>query len=129
MTTKNDNYWTGLDFIHDLLDQIPAAIFWKDTASVFLGCNKYFADVAGLSCTSDIVGKMDCDLPWGQFQGDLYVQDDQLVMKSREPKLGIEEPQTFSNGEEIVLLTNKLPLFSFFFYFDGVLGIYDDITE
>ena len=128
MASENDKYWTGLDFIHDLLDQIPAAIFWKDTASVFLGCNKYFADFAALSATSDIVGKMDSDLPWGQFQGDLYVQDDQQVMDSRQPKLGIEEPQTLANGEEIVLLTNKLPLFSKQGEVVGVLGIYHDIT-
>ena len=128
MTAEKDNYWQGLDFIHDLLDQIPAAIFWKNTESVFLGCNKYFADFAALPSAADIVGKMDYQLPWGAYQGDLYVQDDQEIIASKQPKIGIEELQTLANGEEIVLLTNKLPLFSKQGTVVGVLGIYHDIT-
>jgi two-component system, OmpR family, aerobic respiration control sensor histidine kinase ArcB len=128
MTTEKDNYWQGLDFIHDLLDQIPAAIFWKNTESVFLGCNKYFADFAALPSAADIVGKMDYQLPWGAFQGDLYVQDDQQIIASKQAKIGIEELQTLANGDEIVLLTNKLPLFSKQGKVVGVLGIYHDIT-
>lgn len=129
MTTKQDEqYWQGRDFIHDLVDQIPAAIFWKDTTSTFLGCNKYFADFAALASPRDINGKTDYDLPWGKFQADLYIQDDKQIVLSRQPKLGIEEPQTLANGEELVLLTNKIPLFSKSGDVIGILGIYHDIT-
>ena len=125
---KEDDYWHERGFINDLINQLPAAIFWKNTESVFLGCNQYFADLAKLSSPEDIIGKTDYDLPWGNNEGDLYRKDDQEVMHSKLPKLGIEESQTLSNGDVITLLTNKIPLFSKNNVVVGLLGIFHDIT-
>lgn len=125
---KEDDYWQERGFIDDLINQLPAAIFWKNTQSVFLGCNKYFADLASLSTPKEIIGKTDYDLPWGANEGDSYRKDDQEVMFSKLPKLGIEESQTLSNGKVITLLTNKIPLFSKQKVVVGLLGIFHDIT-
>ncbi|MCX7116980.1 MAG: ATP-binding protein [Legionellales bacterium] len=125
---KEDDYWQGPEFIDDLINQLPAAIFWKNTRSVFLGCNQYFADLAQLASPKDIIGKTDYDLPWGKYESDLYRLDDQEVMNSGLPKLGIEEPQTLSNGRVITLLTNKIPLFTKQKVLVGIFGIYHDIT-
>ena len=125
---KEDNYWQEPKFIDDLINQLPAAIFWKNTESVFLGCNKYFANLAGLSSPQDIIGVTDYDLPWGEHEGHLYRKDDQEVMQSKLPKLNIEESQTLSDGRVITLLTNKIPLFSKQNAIVGVLGIFHDIT-
>lgn len=125
---KEVSYWREREFIDDLINQLPAAIFWKNIHSVFLGCNKHFADMAKLSSTKDIIGKTDYDLPWGKYEGDSYRKDDQEVIKSKQPKLGIEETQTLSNGKVITLLTNKIPLFSKKTVV-GILGIFHDITS
>jgi two-component system aerobic respiration control sensor histidine kinase ArcB len=125
---KEDDYWHERGFINDLINQLPAAIFWKNTESVFLGCNQYFADLAKLASPEDIIGKTDYDLPWGKNEGDLYRKDDQEVMHNKQPKLGIEESQTLSNGNVITLLTNKIPLFSKNNVVVGLLGIFHDIT-
>lgn len=125
---QEENYWNEREFINDIIDQIPEAIFWKNTESVFLGCNKYFAKVAAIDTPIDIIGKTDYDLPWGRHQGDLYRRDDQEVMQSKSPKLAIEESQTLANGKVITLLTNKIPLFSRENVVVGVLGIFQDIT-
>ena len=125
---KEDQYWQERGFIDDLINQLPAAIFWKNTESVFLGCNQYFADFAELSSPKEIIGKTDYDLPWGKHEGGLYRRDDQEVMRSQQPKLGIEESQTLSNGKTITLLTNKIPLFSKQKVVVGLLGIFQDIT-
>jgi PAS domain-containing protein len=47
-----------------VIDNIPQHIFWKDTRSVYLGCNANFAVVAGVGSPEEIVGKTDYDLPW-----------------------------------------------------------------
>ncbi|MBA2648671.1 MAG: response regulator [Legionella sp.] len=127
---KHNNYWEGHEFIEELVNQLPAAIFWKDKNSVFLGCNQYFANLAGLSSPQEIIGKTDNDLPWGKYEADLYKKIDQEVMQNKKPILDIEETQTLADGRVLILLTNKIPLF----YkksneIVGVLGIYHDITS
>ncbi|WP_133131433.1 response regulator [Legionella yabuuchiae] len=123
-----DKYWQT-ELLQDLVNQLPAAIFWKDRNSVFLGCNQYFAQLAGLSSPQEIIGKTDYDLPWKKYEADLYRKDDQEVMKNKKPKLNIEEPQTLKDGTVIILLTNKIPLFSKPLQeVIGVLCIYHDIT-
>jgi len=46
-----------------VMDNIPQFIFWKDGNSVYLGCNRNFAQVAGVGSPENIVGKT-YDLPW-----------------------------------------------------------------
>lgn len=122
-------YWQSLDFIHELLEQIPAGVFWKNKESVFLGCNRFFAQLAEIDDPKLIVGKTDFDLPWGQFQAHQYIEDDQEVIRTKTSKLNIEEKQTLSNGQEYYLLTNKIPLFSAAGDVEGILGIFHDISR
>jgi PAS domain S-box-containing protein len=126
---ENKLYWNSLDFLNDLIEQIPAGIFWKDKNSVFLGCNQFFARLADIENPKSIVGKTDFDLPWAQFEAQHYVNDDQEVITSQKPKLDIEEYQTLSDGTECVLLTNKIPLFDKNGDVVGILGIFHDITR
>ena len=125
---KEKNYWDNYKFINDLINQLPTAIFWKNTESVFLGCNQYFADLAQVSSSINIIGKTDYDLPWGMYEGDSYIKDDQEIINSKLPKLNIEETQTLADGRVITLLTNKIPLFNNNEVV-GILGIFHDITE
>ena len=129
MTEEEEKYWKEKEFINALLDQLPYYVFWKNQDSVFLGCNKKFAVSAGLSSPKDIIGKTDYDLPWEKYQSDIYRADDKKVIESRISKLNIEEPQTSTDGSQIVLLTSKVPLFDNEDKVIGVLGIYLDITE
>lgn len=124
-----EHYWNSLDFLNDLIEQVPAGIFWKDKNSVFLGCNNFFARLAAIEHPKDIIGKTDFDLPWAQFQAHHYIKDDQEVIVSQKPKLDIEEYQTLADGSECVLLTNKIPLFDKSGNVVGILGIFHDITR
>lgn len=124
---QENTYWHAPEFINDLINQLPAAIFWKNTDSVFLGCNQYFAMLAD-SSPSDIIGKTDYDMPWGKHEAHLYIQDDQNIISTKRPKLNIEEKQTLGDGKTIILLTNKIPLFAGESVV-GILGIFHDITE
>lgn len=112
-----------------LLHKIPIAVFWKNLHSVFLGCNQHFANYASLFLPEEIIGKTDYDLPWKKFQGDRYRRDDVQIIKNKQPMLNVEEPLTLANGDEIVLLTNKIPILSNEDEVIGILGMSYDITE
>lgn len=129
MTAKDQQYWLGPDFVLELLKQLPSYVFWKNTDSIYLGCNDAFAKAVGLNSPLEIIGKTDYDLPIQMKEIASYQADDQLVMSSKCPKLNIEETQTFPDGQTVVLLTSKVPLCNNKGEVIGVLGIYSDITE
>lgn len=110
------------------VDAMPYRVFWKDENLIYKGANKLFAQDAGENSAVDIIGKTDFDFPW-KAQADGYRADDFEVLKSKSSKLNIEEIQTTASGENIYLLTNKVPLMSMEGQVIGVLGTYDDITD
>jgi PAS domain S-box-containing protein len=109
-------------------DTIPVRIFWKNKDSVYLGCNRLFAEDAGLKSPKDILGKADYYLGWRE-QAERYRNDDLEVMRSGNSKLGYEEPQTTPDGKRLWLRTSKVPLRDINNRIVGILGTYEDITE
>lgn len=114
--------------LQTVIDTAPVRVFWKDRQSRYLGCNRLFAQDAGLASSDEVVGKDDAQLAWHD-QAALYRADDLAVMESGRPKLGYEEPQTTPSGRNIWLRTSKVPLYGGRGEIIGVLGIYDDISE
>ena len=55
-----------------IIENIPHSIFWKDKNSVYLGCNRNFAEEAGLQDPENIVGKTDYDLAWKEQEADFF---------------------------------------------------------
>jgi PAS domain S-box-containing protein len=111
-----------------VMNNIPQSIFWKDRNLTYLGCNRNFADDAGLAAPEEVIGKNDYDMPWVE-QAELYRADDSRVMESGEPVLGYEEPQTTPDGSRIWLRTSKVPLRDAAGNVVAVLGMYEDITD
>ena len=110
-----------------LLSTIPYRIWWKDTESNYLGCNRIFADKAGVGSPLDIVGKNDFELPWGATGGEVMRADDREVMASG-PKLEFRE--TVVQAESTIeVSTSKVPLIDDRGELIGVLGMFCDITE
>ena len=112
-----------------LLDAIPQNVFWKNRDSVYMGCNRDFAKVAGLNSPEEIYGLTDFDLPWTSEEAEFYRQCDRRVMDANEPEIGIIESQTLANGEVTWLETNKVPLVDQTGQVIGILGCFHDITK
>jgi PAS domain S-box-containing protein len=112
-----------------VMDSLPEAIFWKDTESVYLGCNQKLADIAGMGSPENMVGKTDYDLPWTREEADFFRLCDRRVMDTNTPELGIIEPQLQSDGKQAWLETNKMPLHDANGRVIGILGTFQDITE
>ena len=117
------------DLFDSVLSNVPAAIFWKDRNSVYLGANERFIQDTGLGGSQEIIGKTDYDLAWTREQADFYRACDRMVMETGEAMLDIEESQRRANGEKVELLTNKVPLRDEQGRVIGLLGTYMDITR
>jgi len=128
-TRAEQALWESSQMLQVVLNTIPAAVFWKDRHSVFLGCNQRSAINSGLSSPAEIVGLTDFDLPWKETHAESYRADDQMVMQTGQPKLSYEETQLTAEGRAITLLTSKVPLRNPAGEVIGVLGMFEDITE
>ena len=111
-----------------VIDAIPVRIFWKDRDLRFLGCNKLFAEDAGITDLASFVGKTDFYF-YHADQARAFRIDDAQVMASGVAKIGIIEELTLENGETRWLETSKVPLRDEGGRIVGVLGTYHDVTE
>jgi PAS domain S-box-containing protein len=114
--------------LQGIVDNVPRAIFWKDKELRFVGCNKLFARIAGAPEISDIIGKTDKDMPWSAH-ADAYRADDLDVLRSRKPKLEIEEFNIDGKGRESWVVTSKVPIIDKNNEVIAILGMFEDITE
>ncbi|MHA1148236.1 MAG: PAS domain S-box protein [Promethearchaeota archaeon] len=112
-----------------VMDNIPQYIFWKDKDSVYMGCNKNFADIAGLDDPEEIVGKTDNDLPWKKEEIEYFRQVDRRVMENDTAEYFSVEPMHFADGKEYWVDKNKIPLHDHEGNVIGILGTFEDITE
>jgi PAS domain S-box-containing protein len=120
---------SAAQLLQRVLDTIPMAIFWKDRQSVYLGCNHIFAEAAGLSHPSQIIGLTDFELPWAPAEAEIYRQNDQQVMASQLAEYHILEPQQRADGSHIWCDANKIPLCDEEGRVVGVLGTFEDVTQ
>jgi PAS domain S-box-containing protein len=127
--TDDFSEWCANERLQFVMDTIPAAIFWKDTNSVYLGCNKNFARIAGFASADQIIGKTDFDMPWTAEETELYRFFDRKVMEENKPQFNIIEPLTKENGEVAWLSTSKMPMHDAAGKVIGVLAHFEDITE
>ncbi|GEM_PF-1165815 len=112
-----------------VIEHSPQYIFWKDRHSVYLGCNRNFARVAGVEAPADIAGKNDYELPWTAEEAEFYRRIDAEVMSSGQARLNIEETQLTVEGRQTTVLTSKAPLRNAKGQVIGLLGVYTNISE
>jgi PAS domain S-box-containing protein len=115
------------EILQYVVDNIPYLIFWKDRASVYLGCNKNFAALDGKSDPRQLIGRTDFDMAWKEH-AHLYRQGDLATMAAGAAILDQEEASIGPDGEETVILTSKVPLRNSTGEVTGLLGIIVDIT-
>ncbi len=74
--------------IENIIICAPGSIYWKDMNGMYLGCNDFMVNEAGLEKRSDIIGKTDLEL-WPE-QAEKIRKNDLLVMQSGKP-ISMEE--------------------------------------
>ncbi|MEM9924988.1 MAG: PAS domain S-box protein [Cyanobacteria bacterium P01_D01_bin.50] len=115
-------------FLERILDNIPQALFWKDPDSIYQGCNKFFAEIAGVGDPKLIKGKTDFDLPWKEEEVNWFRLNDSRTIESKAPKT-IVKPQLQADGRQCWLEINTIPICDAQGKVTNILGTLQDITE
>lgn len=109
-----------------IIDSIPDLVFFKDTNSLFIGCNRAFEKYIGKKA-SEIQGLTEHDI-FSKSHADLYTETDRRLLETLEP-IRTTDWVTYPDGRKILCDTLKT------LYFDtdgkvlGIIGISRDITE
>ncbi len=110
-----------------LMDNIPDAIYFKDTESRFIRVNPH-APYRGNKNPADVIGKTDFDFFVEEHARAAY-EDEQRIMLTGEPMLDKVELETYQDGSITWLSTTKVPVFDEEGKVTGLVGISRDITE
>lgn len=108
------------------LDSTPDLIFFKDLDSVYLGCNRAFANFIGRTEES-IVGCTDFDLV-PHALAITFREDDREVLRTQRPSR-IEEKVRLPDGRPVLLETIKTPLYGPSGRLLGLAAVSRDVTE
>jgi PAS domain S-box-containing protein len=111
-----------------MMENIPDAVYFKDTASRFLRTNRALSQKFGVSDPAQLVGKSDADFFSGDHAGKALA-DEQEIIRTGRPLLDVEEKETWLDGTVGWVLTSKLPLRDAAGRIIGTCGISRDITE
>jgi PAS domain S-box-containing protein len=112
-----------------LMDNLPDAIYFKDTDSRFIRTNKAHAERwFGLSDPEQAVGKTDFDFFSEEHAQQAYA-DEQEIVRTGQPLINIEEKETWPDGRVTWVSTTKMPLRDAEGRSMGTFGITRDITE
>jgi PAS domain S-box-containing protein len=111
-----------------LMDAIPDYIYFKDRDSRFLMISRALARSFGLDDPDAATGKSDADF-FSEEHARLAFEDEQRIIQSGLPVIGLEEKETWPDGRETWASTTKLPRTDRAGNVVGTFGISRDITN
>ena len=113
--------------LHALMDNIPDAIYFKDTEGRFTRVNRH-APYRGGRAPEEVVGKTDFDFFVEEHARAAY-EDEQRIVRTGEPIVDKEEREVYPDGSTTWLSTTKVPVLDDEGRVTGIVGISRDITE
>jgi diguanylate cyclase (GGDEF)-like protein/PAS domain S-box-containing protein len=116
------------DLFRTMMDNTFDHIYFKDTESRFLRINRAQAAAFGLADPDEALGKTDFDFFSEEHARQAYA-DEQKILTSDQPFMGMEEKETWPDGHETWVSTMKLPIRDQEGRIIGTFGISRDITE
>ena len=114
------------DYMQNLLDNIPDAIYFKDRENRIIKVNKFYAHGVGLS-PKEIIGKTDFDF-FPEEQAQKMAEDDKYVLSTGKAIVGKVERTLLPNGTWNQVITTKIPTYDRRGRIIGTMGITRDMT-
>lgn len=96
----------SLALLQQIIDQLPMNIFCRDKHGRYLFANKAFAREAGLQDPSELIGKSDAEMPWG----DVFREEDDRLLADDKPLLH-QQLHCHSGEGASWMEINKVPLY------------------
>lgn len=115
-------------YLHALLESIPDKIYFKDRDGRFLRVSQSMAKALGCTSYKELIGKSDLDF-FHEDHARAAFQDEQQVMRKREPIVGKLEREVRKDGSEAWVSTTRVPLINSADFVIGTLGISRDVTR
>jgi PAS domain S-box-containing protein len=114
--------------LHQLMDNLPDHIYFKDSDSRFTMVNR--AHIAGFGCSyaSELIGKTDFDFFTPEHAQPAW-DDEQDLIHERKSVVSKEEKETWADGRETWVSTTKLPFRDAAGRIIGTFGVSRDITD
>ncbi len=113
----------------NILENIPAGIYWKNLDSVYIGINKYtlhFYNKYFSKSHNSIVGKKDCELYPDHLANGFHFNDKKVIQFEKE----IREEVKLGEGKDVMYqISSKKPLYDKNNNLMGLIGITLDITD
>jgi len=113
--------------LEQLLSSYPDLIYVKDSQSRLTMFNKAYASKHGWVAQDEGIGKTDFDFFSEEHARQAY-DDEQRIIATGEPLIGVEEKETWSDGHVSWCSTTKIPLHDDQGRVVGILGMTRDIT-
>ncbi len=110
-----------------LMDNIPDAIYFKDTLGRFLRISKSQAETLGVSDPEQALGKTDFDF-FGEEHARAAYEDEQEIMRTGQPVVNLEELLDWPDRPSRWVTATKLPLRDQAGQIVGTFGISRDVT-
>jgi two-component system sensor histidine kinase/response regulator len=117
---------SDLNLLHILLEQLPDAVYFKDTQSRFIRINRTLASWYGLKDPAEAAGKTDADFFTTEFARSSD-ETEQEIMKTGVPRVDVEEKLVWPDGRVLYTSTTRLPLRDTAGSVIGTFGIFRDI--
>ncbi|MBE0427419.1 MAG: PAS domain S-box protein [Nitrospirae bacterium] len=113
-------------FLQNLIDAIPAPVFYKDSRGVYLGCNTAFQEYLGLR-KDQIIGKTVYDVAPKEL-AEIYEQRDKDLFESKGKQI-YESSVKYSDGTKHDVVFFKETFLNEDSSLGGLVGVILDITE
>ena len=119
--------------LRTIIDSVPACIYWKNKQGVYQGYNAYAAEkmhtlyLGSSNNKFSIIGKTDFDL-FPEEMAQKFYDNDQIVLTTKK-ELSVEEVTTLPDGQQLVQLSIKTPLYNSDGEVSGIIGNTIDITQ
>lgn len=116
------------NILRALIDSFPDHIYIKDSEGKFMVVNKSFAAFVGETEPDRVLGRSDPDFFPMELVAE-YKEEDRQVLASGEPLLHKEGKRRTLDGEERIVVVNKIPLRDETGVPYAIVGMNRDVTE
>jgi len=114
--------------LHELMDNLPDHIYFKNREGRFTLVNKSQAACFGCGDVRDLIGKTDFDFFTAEHAQAAW-NDEQDLVREHAPMISKEEKETWMDGRETWVSTTKLPFRDSHGQITGTFGVSRDITD